>query len=71
MTYPHAMDNPSEKTQLNITILLKAYGREVGLGYQWDGTLSKVAYAYFGTIQRATNKHLLKVIEGIRKPLRL
>ena len=35
------------------------------------GTFSKVAYVYFDTIQRATYKHLLKVIEGRRTPLRI
>ena len=71
MAYHHAKDGPSEKIQLTITILLKAYCREVELRYQWNGTLSKPLYAYFVTIQRSTDKNLLKDIEGTRKPLRI
>ena len=56
---------------MTITILLKAYCRDIELRYQWGGNLSIVAYAYFDTINRATNKNLLNNIEKRQKHLRI
>ena len=71
MAFSSCYGSPKWERQLTIAVLLKAYCKEVELRYQWDETLSKVAYAYFDTIQRAPDKHLLKDIEGRRKPLKI